>query len=53
MTVPPRPARPATGRSFLIVLAVAGAVGLAVIGWTLYSASHQQQLRGGPAQFRM
>jgi hypothetical protein len=45
--------RPATGGSFLLVVALASLAAMAVTIWTFYSASKNQHSRGGPSGFRI
>jgi hypothetical protein len=56
---PPAPAgravgrRPATGRSFLVIVVVASTVSVGVALWTLHSLSNGHRARGTPAAFRL
>lgn len=45
--------RPATGRSFLTMIALACLATVLVVVWTLHSLSEQQGKRSVPAGFRM
>lgn len=50
---PRRHSRPATGRSFLTMIALACLATVLVVVWTLHSLSDQQGRRSVPAGFRM
>lgn len=52
-TAPGRHRRPATGRSFLTMIALACLATVLVVVWTLHSLSEQQGKRSVPAGFRM
>ncbi len=53
LLAPKRHSRPATGRSFLTMIALACLATVLVVVWTLHSLSEQQGKRSVPAGFRM
>jgi hypothetical protein len=45
--------RPATGRSFVVIVVIAAALAIGVTAWRMYSLSKIARGRGGPAGFRI
>ena len=52
-TAPKRGSRPATGVSFLVVIALACVATVLVVVWTMHSATRGKREHAGPATFRM
>jgi hypothetical protein len=48
-----RAGRPATGLSFIVVIALACLATVVVIVWTVHSATSGKREHAGPASFRM
>ena len=49
----PRPAHPATGRSFVTIMILASLIAIGVTIWTLYSLAGAGRAKGGPAKFQI
>jgi len=52
-SAPKRGSRPATGFSFVVVIALACLATVLVVIWTMHSASQGKREHAGPATFRM
>jgi hypothetical protein len=45
--------RPATGRSFVIIIVVASTLAIGITVWRLYSLTRTGRVRASPANFRI